>query len=88
MQDIIFFTNDIFPTSSRETIIAKLVVSSIRTSQLLVIAMKVYLRGEKGCCPSVDVTDTGVTIGEGDNTCTMTHDQFDSLKQKITAGDL
>lgn len=50
--------------------------------------MKVYLCGEKGCCPSVDVTDSGVTIGEGGNTCTLTHEQFDSLKQKIKAGDL
>lgn len=50
--------------------------------------MKVYLCGEKGCCPSVDVTDSGVTIGEDDNTCTLTHDQFNSLKQKIKAGEL
>lgn len=50
--------------------------------------MKVYLCGEKGCCPSVEVTDCGVTIGEDENTCTLTHDQFDSLKQKIKAGEL
>jgi hypothetical protein len=50
--------------------------------------MKVYLCGEKGCCPSVEVTDAGVTIGEHDNTCTLTREQFNSLKHKIKAGEL
>ena len=27
-------------------------------------------------CPSVEITDRGVTIGEDDNTVTLTHEQF------------
>lgn len=50
--------------------------------------MKVYLCGEKGCCPSVEVKDQWVTIGEGDNTCKLTTEEWNNLKTKIKSGDL
>ena len=35
------------------------------------------------CCPVVRVTDDDVTIGEGNNTCVLTSEQWDILKEKI-----
>jgi len=37
----------------------------------------------KHTCPSVEITDKNVVIGEDDNICTLTHEQFGILKQKI-----
>lgn len=34
-------------------------------------------------CPVVDVRDDCVVIGEDDNICTLTLEQFDILKEKI-----
>jgi hypothetical protein len=34
-------------------------------------------------CPEVDVQDDKVIIGEKDNICTLTPEQFDVLKEKI-----
>jgi hypothetical protein len=34
-------------------------------------------------CPTVDVEDNKVTIGEKDNVCTLTREQFEILKTKI-----
>jgi len=45
--------------------------------------MKVYLCGERGCCPSVDVHTDFVTIGEGTNMCTLTLDEWNELKDRI-----
>lgn len=45
--------------------------------------MKVYLCGERGCCPSVDVQTEYVYIGEGDNTCRLTLDEWNELKDMI-----
>lgn len=39
-------------------------------------------------CPIVDVKDDCVVIGEKENTCTLTHEQFDILKEKIKSGEL
>jgi hypothetical protein len=44
--------------------------------------MKVYLCGEK-CCPSVTITDDCVKIGEDENTCTLTMNEWNELKTKI-----
>jgi len=39
-------------------------------------------------CPVVDVQEDHVFIGENDNSCTLTREQFDILKQKIKNGEL
>lgn len=50
--------------------------------------MKVYLCGEKGCCPSVEVRKETVEIGEEGNHCTLTLDQWSELKEKIKNNEL
>ena len=50
--------------------------------------LKVYLCGEKGCCPSVEIMEDAVIIGEGDNMCTLTPDEWNELKTKIKNGEL
>ena len=35
------------------------------------------------CCPVVRVTDDKVTIGEEENTCVLTSEQWNILKEKI-----
>jgi len=49
--------------------------------------MKVVLCTDSGCippkCPIVDVQENQVVIGEKDNVCTLTREQFDILKEKI-----
>jgi hypothetical protein len=39
-------------------------------------------------CPSVEITDQGVTIGENDNTVTLTHEQWNDLVARICRGEL
>ncbi len=50
--------------------------------------MIVYLCGEKGCCPSVEVKNDCVTIGEDNNICTLTKEEWNALKDKIKSGEL
>ena len=49
--------------------------------------MKIVLCIDGSCippkCPVVDVQDNQVVIGEKDNICTLTREQFDILKEKI-----
>jgi hypothetical protein len=49
--------------------------------------MKVVLCVDSVCnpskCPVVDVRKNTVIIGEKDNVCTLTREQFDILKTKI-----
>jgi len=46
--------------------------------------MKIVSLCAKGaCCPVVRITDTRVEIGEKDNTCVLTADQWETLKEKI-----
>ncbi|MFH1012993.1 MAG: hypothetical protein V1769_00595 [Thermoplasmatota archaeon] len=45
--------------------------------------MKVYLCGERGCCPCVDIHNSIVTIGEGTNMCTLRIEEWNQLKEKI-----
>lgn len=40
------------------------------------------------CCPAVKVADTHVEIGEGDNTCRLTIEQWKTLKEKILNEEL
>ena len=39
-------------------------------------------------CPVVDVQEDRVVIGEKDNVCTLTKEQFDILKDKVKSGEL
>jgi len=50
--------------------------------------LKIYLCGEKGCCPSVEIKENTVVIGEGNNSCTLTPDEWNELKTKIKNGEL
>ena len=40
------------------------------------------------CCPVVKITDTEVEIGEKDNTCVLTKEQWETLKDKILKKEL
>lgn len=40
------------------------------------------------CCPAVGVTQTEVTIGEGDNIVKLTPEQWDFLVEKVKSGEL
>ena len=50
--------------------------------------IKVYLCGEKGCWPSVEIREDVVIIGEGDNTCVLNLSEWDELKTKIKNSEL
>jgi hypothetical protein len=54
--------------------------------------MAVVLCTDDGCippkCPIVDVQEDKVIIGEKDNICTLTREQFDILKEKVRTGEL
>jgi hypothetical protein len=52
--------------------------------------MKIVLCSEGSCvpqkCPMVDVQADRVIIGEKDNICTLTREQFEILKDKVKSG--
>ncbi|MCD6481220.1 MAG: hypothetical protein J7L31_02990 [Thermoplasmata archaeon] len=50
--------------------------------------MKVYLCGEKGCCPYVETVEDKVIIGEEGNMCVLTREEFEELKEKIKRGEI
>ena len=53
--------------------------------------MAVSLCGPVGLikhCPTVDVQEDRVIIGEKDNVCTLTREQFDILKEKIKNNEI
>lgn len=52
--------------------------------------MKILLCKECGLpdCPSVEIKEDCVVIGEDDNICTLTHNQFDILKEKIKNNEI
>jgi len=54
--------------------------------------MVVVLCNDNTCvppkCPIVDVQEDKVIIGEKDNVCTLTREQFNILKEKIKTGVL
>jgi hypothetical protein len=54
--------------------------------------MKVVLCREGVCvppkCPVVDVQDDQVVIGEKQNICTLTREQFNILKEKIKNNEI
>ncbi|MBI4362656.1 MAG: hypothetical protein HY558_05725 [Euryarchaeota archaeon] len=50
--------------------------------------MKVYLCGEKGCCPAVEVSGDRVRIGEEGNLCTLSREEWNALRSRVLAGEL
>ncbi len=50
--------------------------------------MKVYLCQDKSSCPAVEIMDNHVVIGEDDNICTLTQEQFNILKEKVKNGEI
>jgi len=40
------------------------------------------------CCPVVKIADAQVEIGEKDNTCVLTKEQWETLKDKILKKEL
>ncbi len=48
----------------------------------------VTLCREGSCCPIVKVTDEHVEIGEKDNICILTREQWETLKDKILKEEL
>lgn len=48
----------------------------------------VKLCREGSCCPAVSVYEDRVEIGEGSNTCILTRDEFEILKEKIASGEI
>ena len=48
----------------------------------------VRLCREGSCCPVVKITGARVEIGEKDNTCVLTKEQWESLKEKILKKEL
>ena len=50
--------------------------------------MKVVNLCSSGCCPVVKIDEERVEIGEKDNFCVLTKDEWDTLKQKILNEEL
>ena len=51
--------------------------------------MRTYtLCGKTGCCPVVEVDEYSVRIGEKGNLCTLTADEWKTLKAKIKSGKI
>jgi hypothetical protein len=48
----------------------------------------VSLCKEGSCCPVVKVMDTHVEIGENENTCVLTMEEWGILKEKIVSKEL
>ena len=48
----------------------------------------VKLCKEGSCCPAVKITDSQVEIGEAENTCVLTIEQWDILKEKVLGKEL
>jgi hypothetical protein len=50
--------------------------------------IKVTLCAECDHCPSVEIDDKGVRIGEENNTVTLTHAEWNELVARIRRGEL
>lgn len=47
----------------------------------------INLCGQNSCCPVVKIADDRVEIGEKDNLCILTSQEWEILKQKIVNGE-
>jgi len=48
----------------------------------------VNLCAEGKCCPVIKITDTRVEIGDKDNICILTKEQWEVLREKILKKDI
>lgn len=48
----------------------------------------VTLCQDRGCCPQVKIDDESVEIGEKDNICVLTKNEWEILRQKILSGEI
>jgi hypothetical protein len=48
----------------------------------------IVLCREGSCCPVVRICDQKVEIGEDDNLCTLTREQWEILKEKILNSEI
>lgn len=48
----------------------------------------VSLCSQNSCCPVVKIADDRVEIGEKDNVCVLTKDEWEVLKQKVLSGEI
>jgi len=48
----------------------------------------IYLCGEKGCCPVVEICENKVKIGEKGNLCTLKKEEWNTLISKIKSGEI
>jgi hypothetical protein len=51
-------------------------------------AIEDIVKLERTDCPSVEITDRGVTIGEDGNSVTLTHVEWNDLVARIKRGEL
>ncbi len=50
--------------------------------------MKIVSLCDSGHCPVVKLDDERVEIGEKDNVCVLTRDEWEVLKRKILSGEM
>jgi hypothetical protein len=50
--------------------------------------IKVTLCPACGACPTVEITDKEVTIGEAQNIVKLTHDEWNDLVARVRSGEL
>jgi len=83
----------IFKKKNYQNLFKKLVYSNMLTIvKWRRKKMAVVLCNDGTCvppkCPIVDVQEDKVVIGEKENVCTLTIEQFDILKEKVKSGEL
>ena len=49
---------------------------------------RIYLCGERGCCPVVEIGKKEVKIGEEGNLCVLKKEEWNTLISKIKSGEI
>jgi len=62
----------------------KIYSETIRQKEMKIVT----LCKEGSYCPVVKITETQVEIGEKDNTCILTREQWETLKEKVLTKEL
>lgn len=60
----------------------------LRKGERCMETIKVTLCDECDACPSVEISDAGVMIGEDENTVKLTHVEWNDLVARIKRGEL
>jgi hypothetical protein len=63
-----------------------LLLLNLYTEEKLMKTVKLCREGS--CCPEVKIMDKAVEIGEAENTCVLTIEQWQILKEKIISKEL